>query len=187
MARKKRLWYNIVTPKVFGNKEIGETVSNDPKKLIGRTVNANAKELTGDYKKSHINIKFEINEIKEDKALTSVKEYNVNRSYINRFIRQGVSKVELVTDLQTNDKKTVRVKCVATINGNKVQAEKKKSVRKILIEELKKLIGNMKLDNLVFIATTNKIQRELKDVVNKKIPLKFVEIKSIKLLKLKNS
>lgn len=181
MVKKKRRWYEMISPKVFGSKVIGETISDDPKKVIGRTVTVNAKELTGDYKKSHISIKLMIDELKDNQAITSVQGYSVSRSYLQRFIHKGMSSVDIVHDLTTKDDKQVRVRCMATING-KIQTSKKKLIRKRFKKELERLMGNMSLDNIVFISTTNKIQKRLSNRLKKTHPLRFVEIRSIKLL-----
>ena len=181
MAKKKRKWYKIISPKVFGNKEMGEIVSNDPKKVTGRSITINAKELTGDYKKSHISIKLTVTKIEDDKVLTEVKGYQVSRPYLQRFIHKGLSSIDIIRDLETSDKKKIRVRCMATANG-KVQTTKKKMIREKFITELDKLLGNMTLDNIVFIATTNRIQKTLSNKIKKTHPLRFVEIRKIRVL-----
>ncbi|MBD3312029.1 hypothetical protein GF352_01060 [archaeon] len=184
MVKKKRRWYEITSPRVFGNKVIGETISDDPKKVVGRTITVNAKELTGDYKKSHISIKLTINELKDNQAITSVQGYSVSRSYLQRFIHKGMTSVDIIHELTTKDDKKVRVRCMATING-KIQTTKKKLIRERFKKKLEQVMGNMSLDNIVFIATTNKIQKRLSNQLKKTHPLRFVEIRSIKLLKQK--
>ncbi len=181
MAKKKKKWYVIISPKVFGSKEIGETVSNDSKKLIGRTIKVNAKELTGDYKKSHISITLEINKLDDEKALTEIKGYAASRAYIQRFLHKGMSNVNVLHDLRTSDGHKIRVNCIATVNG-KIQTTKKKLIREKFIKELNKIMSNMTLDNIVFISTTNKIQKMISTHLKRTHPLRFVEIKKIKLL-----
>ena len=68
------------------------------------------------------------------------------------------------------------------VNGN-IQTTKKKVIREKFINEVEKLMTNMKLDNIVFISTTNKIQKMLSTKLKKTHPLRFVEIKKIDLLK----
>jgi small subunit ribosomal protein S3Ae len=181
MVKKKPKWYTIVSPKVFGGKEVGETVSDDPKKVIGRTISVNAKELTGDFKKSHIVIKLEIDKLAEDKAHTRIKGYEVSRSYVQRFVRKGMSLIKIIQELKTSDNHKVRVDLMATSNG-KIQTTKKALIRKKLKEELDKIMSGMTLDNNVFISTTNKIQKRIVQKLKKTHPLRFVEIKKIKLI-----
>lgn len=181
MVKKKPKWYTIISPKVFGGREVGETISDDPKKVIGRAISVNAKELTGDFKKSHIVIKLLIDKITDGKAYTSIKGYNVSRSYVQRFVRKGMSLIKIIHELTTNDGQKVRVNLMATANG-KIQTTKKTLIRKRLKLELEKIMSNMTLDNNVFISTTNKIQRRIVQSLKKVHPLRFVEIKKIKLI-----
>lgn len=183
MVQKKKEWYTIISPKIFGSNEIGETVSDMPKKVIGRVITANAKELTGDFKKSHIEIKLLVTNIEKNNALTEIKGYAVTRPYLSRFLHKGMDTMDVIHDLKTSDGHLIRVKCMATI-GNKIQAGKKKLLRQRFKAELDKLLTGMTLDNLVFIATTtNKIQREIGNNLKKTYPLRFVEIKKIELRK----
>jgi len=181
MAKKKRKWYKVTCPKVFGTRELGEIVSNEPKNIIGRVLTVNAKELTGDFKKSHISIKLIIKELSGDTALTEVKGYEVSRGYLQRFIHKGLSSIDIIHDLETSDKHRIRVRCMATANG-KVQTTKKKLLREKFIKELEKVMNNMTLDNIIFISTTNKIQKTLSNRLKKTHPLRFVEIRKIKVL-----
>ncbi len=181
MARKKKQWFSIISPKAFGSKVIGETLADDSKKLIGRTIIVNAKELTGDYKKSHINITLAVSDVVDGVAHTSIKGYIVSRPYIQRFLHRGMSVIELINDFKTSDDKSVRVRCMATAN-NHINSTLKKSIRKLMIEELGKLVNSSSLDNLVFLSTTNKIQKTINNKVKKLYPLRFVEIKKITLL-----
>lgn len=181
MVQKKKEWYTILSPKVFGSTEIGETVSDLPKKVIGRILTVNAKELTGDFKKSHISIRLVVTDVNKDKAFTEVKGYSVSRPYIQRFLHKGMSPIDIIHDLKTGDGQKIRVKCMATING-KVQAGKRKLIRDRFMSEMDKMMGGMTLDNIVFIATTNRIQKELGSKLKKTYPLRFVEIKKISVL-----
>ena len=181
MVQKKKEWYTILSPKVFGANPIGETVSDMPKKVIGRIITVNAKELTGDFKKSHIEIKLLIINIEGTNAITEIKGYSVTRPYLSRFLHKGMDTLDVVHDLKTSDNHSVRIKCMATI-GTKIQAEKKKLLRQRFKVELNRIMTGMTLDNLVFIASTNKIQKEIGNNLKKTYPLRFVEIKKIQLL-----
>lgn len=184
MVQKKKEWYTILSPNIFGGNEIGETISDMPKKIIGRVLTLNAKDLTGDFKKSHINIKLVVTNIDKTNALTEVKGYSVSRPYIQRFLHKGMSPIDIIHDLTTGDNHKIRVKCMATING-KVQMGKRKLIRDKFMAEMDKIMSGMTLDNIVFIATTNRIQKEIGSKIKKTYPLRFVEIKKISVLEKK--
>ncbi len=182
MVKKKRTWFEIISPRIFGNIKVGETLSYDSKSIIGRIITVNARDLTNNFKKSHINIKLIINKVSENKVETSIYGYVVQRQYLQRFLQKKMSKVELITDTQTSDKKKVRMKLISAING-RIQATKKKLIRNVMEKELIKLVNNMDLDNLVLMCLMNKLQITLSKKIHKIHPLKFVEVRRIDLLK----
>ncbi|HLE06219.1 MAG TPA: hypothetical protein VI790_02620 [Candidatus Nanoarchaeia archaeon] len=180
MVAKKR-WFTIISPKIFGSKELGETMSDDPKKVKGRVLTTNAKELTNDFKRSHISIKLLVKEVVDDNALTEISGYAVSRPYLQRLVHKGMSSIAIVEDVTTSDNQKIRVKCTAVVNG-KIQTTKKKLIRERFISESSRMFSEMTLDNIVFIASTNKIQKMLVTKLKKVHPLRFVEIKKIDVL-----
>ncbi len=181
MAKKKQ-WFEIISPKIFGSVKVGETLGYDEKSIIGRVIKANLRDLTGDFKKSHISVKLIIDKVVEGKAHTSIYGYVVQRQYLQRFLYKKMSKVDLIADTYTSDKKKVRLKLISTING-RIQTSKKKIIRAALKKGLLKLVNNMDLDNLVFMCAMNKLQTTLAKKIRKVHPLRFLEIRRIDLLK----
>ena len=62
---KEKSWYTIKTPVNFEDKEIGETPAKDADLLIGRGVEVTMRELTGDFSKQYIKLRFEIDNVAE--------------------------------------------------------------------------------------------------------------------------
>ena len=60
---KEKSWYTIKTPVNFEDKEIGETPARDPDYLIGRGVEVTMRELSGDFSKQYIKLRFEIDNV----------------------------------------------------------------------------------------------------------------------------
>jgi len=77
---KKKHWYSILPTSNFRIQEIGETLTADPSRLIGKTVAVNGMDLMRDPKKQNIKVTFRITEIKDNKALTEIKSYQVLNS-----------------------------------------------------------------------------------------------------------
>ena len=57
---KAKEWYKIHAPRMFNEAEIGETPSADPEFVLGRTVEVTVQDLTGDFSKMHIKLKFKV-------------------------------------------------------------------------------------------------------------------------------
>jgi len=179
MAKKKQ-WYEIISPNVFGNKVVGETITDEPKRLINRVIPVTGKELTGDIKKSYVTVKLKVNSITGDKANTVVNNYSVQRQYLQHFIRKGYSVIDIIADGKTEDNKNLRFKSLITIVG-RVQTQKKKLIRKTFVSEIIKVINSSKLDNLIFLVIAGKVQHTLLKKVSKVFPIKLVEVKKIEI------
>ena len=61
---KKKKWFEIVAPKLFDERVIGETTALEPDKLIGKPVLINLMALTNDPRKQNVSIKFNIESVK---------------------------------------------------------------------------------------------------------------------------
>ena len=57
---KKKAWFPIISPKLFGSKEMGETYNVSAKNAVGRTIKVNLKDLTGDIKDQNAYANFAI-------------------------------------------------------------------------------------------------------------------------------
>lgn len=181
---KKQQWYELISPNVFGNKVVGETITDEPKKLINKVVPVSGKELTGDLKKGHITIKLRITEVNELQAKTVIHSYHVQRQYLQRFIRKGYTTLDLVTDAKTEDGFLLRVKCAITAPG-KLQANVRKELRNKVIAELNKIINSSKLDNLIFLVIAGKVQHGLSKRAQRIHPVKLLEVKKIEITRKK--
>ena len=112
MAEKKgkKKWYEILASKHFHNFAIGECVAYEDKNLFGKVVNVNLGNLTRDAKLQNVRIKFKINEIKDGKAYTEVKGYELATSYIKRIVRVGRSRIDDSFLVSTKDNVKLRLK-----------------------------------------------------------------------------
>ena len=100
---KKKHWYSILPTANFRIPEIGETLTTDPSNLVGKTVTMSAMDLMRDPKRQNVKITFKIIEIKDNKALTEVKRYQIMPSSIKRMMHQGKSKINQSFKLETKD------------------------------------------------------------------------------------
>lgn len=44
---KSKVWYPVIAPDMFNRVQIGETLADEPEKLIGRTIEVTLQDLTG--------------------------------------------------------------------------------------------------------------------------------------------
>ena len=132
---KKKKWFTIYAPKLFDQKEIGETVAEKPETLINRVINLSARELTGNPKKQHVTLYFKIFDVQGLKAYTKLVGHEVNTNFLKRSIRRRSSKMETNQVVNLKEGQKARVKTIA-ISFNKFARIKETAVRKIMIEKI---------------------------------------------------
>ena len=87
---KKKNWYRIMAPQLFQSKEVGETFAEDSSKLMGRTIDSNLYQLTGNIKKQNIGVTLQVNEVKNDQGHTYVKDFHLQISSIRKMARKEI-------------------------------------------------------------------------------------------------
>ena len=86
----------------FEDKEIGETPAKDPELLIGRGVEVTMRELTGDFSKQYIKLKFEIDNVAGTVANTKFTGHKTTTDYVRSMIRKGTSRIDASQSLKSN-------------------------------------------------------------------------------------
>ncbi len=175
-VKGKKKWYEVLSTHHFGNQVIGETVANEDKTLMGRLVKANLGNITKDIKLQNIKMSFKINEIKDGKANTEVKGYELATNYIKRIVRSGRSKIEDSFILTTKDNIKVRIKPLILTkykSKNSVLSEMRRFIR----SEFGAYIQKEDYDKFVSDLVSKTVQREIRSRVNKIYPVSLFEIR----------
>lgn len=178
---KTKRWFDIYAPKMFNEIRIGETVASDPDRLIGRVVEVTLKDLTGDFTKQYIKLRFQINEVKGDKAYTKFKGLLLSREYMRSQIRRKTTRVEGIFDAVTKSGEKLRVRTIAIARGRS-QTSQERAIRKAMVEVVKKRIENSTLEEFIEQVLNGSISKEMHEVAHKICPLKNVDIRKIKVL-----
>ncbi|MEK6957943.1 MAG: hypothetical protein AABW99_03125 [archaeon] len=178
---KKKAWYTILAPKEFEFRELGETISEKPETLIGRTITVTGRELANQPKKQHIHLKFRVVEVKASKANTIVTGHVIKDNFLRRIIRRHASKIMSIADYSSKDGQKFRIK-IAAVTDRRASRAQKTAIRKRLTEETTKIIletdSNKVVDEVVFGNITNSLYAAAKKIV----PLKRIEIVGSELL-----
>lgn len=172
---KKKTWFTILAPAEFERKILGETVSEKPETLEGRTISASLRDIANQIKKQHISIKFKIREIKGDKAYTEAVGHEIKGSYLKRMSRRRSSKIERVQVIRLKDGANARIKSVV-ITARKTTAKRKTAIGKILNEEVGRFISRLSSEKLVYEIVFGNIESRIFKEVKKVAPVKKIEI-----------
>jgi len=183
MAKKLRgkEWYVLVAPKLFKEKEIGETPVGDTKTLIGRRVDAHLINLIDDLSKYYIKFFFKVKEVEDNKAKTEFAGLECMRDYISRMIRYGIVRIDTIQDLTTSDKVKLRVKTI-TITSKKIKKDVEITLKRFVEEKIKKVVESNKLDDLIKKIINDDIKRNIFDEGSKIYPVRTFEIRKIERL-----
>lgn len=177
---KQKEWYTIVAPESFNGIELGETPSDDAGKIIGRRLVTTLRDLKGDYSKSHIKLKFEVYDVKGQKAYTRLVGHEILPGYLKRNIRRQKSLVNAVVEVPTTDGEKLRVKAMI-VTKNKVTAEQKKGLRTLAEKEIWMRGTKRRSDQVVQEAIFGKLGAEIYKKAKKMVPVGRVEIRKTEL------
>jgi small subunit ribosomal protein S3Ae len=96
---KAKSWYKVYSPDNVGKVYLGETVADDPTKLVGRVMQAPLSELVNDYTKQNVKMKFAITQVSGDAAYTSFIGHEIARDFIRSLVKRRTSRIDSIVNL----------------------------------------------------------------------------------------
>ncbi len=180
MAIKKQ-WYEIVSPKLFGEKVVGETLSVDPKYLVGRKVSISLMEVSRNYSQFYIKLELQIDRIEGNKAYTKFVGHDIMRERVYRMVQRHGRRVDVIQDVTTKDGVRLRVKTVFMLI-RRVGTSRKNSARTYARQLIDEIAKEKKFSELVEMIIKNELQMTLKRKCSKVYPVGSMEIRKTELL-----
>ena len=178
---KAKEWYKIHAPRMFNEAEIGETPAADPEYVIGRTVEVTVQDLTGDFSKMHIKLKFKVNEIEGTDAKTVFIGHELTSDYVRRLTRRRKTKTDHVVDVVTKDGFTYRIKTMS-IAERRIQSSQEDAMRRIIEETLVATAKEKTLSEMVKDIVSGDAAKNLARACHVVIPIKRVELRKSEVL-----
>lgn len=173
---RAKQWYTIRSPRLFGGKPIGETLADEPEKLSGRTAEVTLQDLTGDFSKSHVKVKFEVAGVRGTEVNTKFIGHQLTSDYLRRLTRRKQSKVDDTVDVQTQDGYVMRVK-PTIITERRCQASQKKAIREIARRNIEEAADGHRMSELVKGVVGGDLASNIYQEARKIYPIKRVEIR----------
>ncbi len=178
---KAKEWYSLHAPRMFNETEIGETPSGDPESLYGRTAEVTVQELTGDYSKMHIKLKFKVTDVDGSVAKTSFVGHSLTSEYIRRLTRRKKTKTDHVVDVTTKDGFVLRIKTMS-IADRRIQASQEEAMRSIIATTLVDMGKETPLAEIVKAIVSGDLSKDLAKACHVVIPIKRIEIRKSEVL-----
>jgi small subunit ribosomal protein S3Ae len=177
---KAKSWYTVVSPKEFGEKEVGETPAAEASEVVGRRVDVSASEIATGQRLSQVKLVLEVEKVAGSVAKTRLAGYEVARSYIRSLVRRRRRRIDLIKDY-TLDGQKVRVKAITMALG-KCYSSQERDIRRIMGEVLDESVKGKDVTALVQSALNREVQDAIKEKARKVFPVAGVEIRRIEFL-----
>lgn len=182
---KAKQWYSIVAPGLFNRAKIGETLADDPSKLVGRTVEVTLQDLTGDFRMMHIKLKFKIVDHSTSEAFTRFLGHDLTSDFIRRQTRRKRTKMEGVFDIETKDGFKVRLKPMA-MSDKRIQSSVQYQIRKKMMEVVEQAGKDHTFSELTSLVLTSDRDKALVSSILKGCrtiyPLRRVDMRKMEVL-----
>ncbi len=182
---KAKEWYKIHAPMMFNQALLGETPSADAASLVGRMTEVTVHDLTGDFSKMHVKLKFKVDDVRGFEAHTVFVGQDLTSDYIRRLTRRKKTKTDHVIDVVTKDGYKVRIKPMS-ITDKRIQASQETAVRTLMTNALQKSASEMTISELVKAIISGDMARDLSNVSKVIVPIKRVEIRKTEVLEMGN-
>jgi small subunit ribosomal protein S3Ae len=183
MAIKKQ-WYEIVAPKSFDERVVGETLAADAKQLVGRRIKVSMLELSRDAPKFYITLYFQVENVEGTKAYTKLVGHDCMRERIYRLVQRRLRRVDAVQDVVTKDGQKVRIKTVFVLirrAGSSLKSETRAKCKEVV----EKIAKEKTFEEFVKMVIADEIQQALRKDINKISPVGNVEVRKTELMSAK--
>lgn len=178
---KVKQWYKVLAPEMFGRTPVGETLANDPNKLLGRVIETTLGDLTNNFSKQNTKLRFKIDAVAGDTAYTKFIGHEMTTDYIRSLVKRRTSRIDAVVDVTTSDGYLVRVK-PSCFTVKRARANQVKAIREISRQVILSKAGNIDLNGLIQEVVLGKLSLDIYKDAKAVYPLRRVEIRKTEIL-----
>lgn len=178
---RKKKYFSILSPKMFQERELGQTIAYDSASVKGRRITANLMVLLGNIKKQQVNMTFLVTKMQGDTGYTMVEKYEILPAAIKRKVRRYRDRLDESFICVTRDNKRVRMKpmvMTAVRTSGSVKIDLRHKILSFIIQTVKKI----DYDALVMELVNDRFQRETANYLKKIVPIRSVDIRVMKYL-----
>jgi small subunit ribosomal protein S3Ae len=172
---KAKSWFKVHVPENLGKAYIGDTIANDAGSVVGRIMQATLGEITNDYAKQHIKMRFKVATVTGDAAYTEFVGHEVTRDYLRSLIKRRSTRIDCLVPIVTKDGKKVRltISCYTLARANVSQIH---AIRNAIAAGVQAQAQAWDLNTLVNGIVSGEISRDVFKIVKALYPVRRVEI-----------
>lgn len=135
--KKKRIWFNVIAPEIYQNKELDEVLSAEPEKLINRNIEVNFSQITGSPKDQHKKLILQITDVKGETAQTRPTGYYMIDGFLQRAVKKYPEQFIHVFYAILKDGKKMKIKLSFGSRAKMYRGQKTEMMK--IIEDLCKI------------------------------------------------
>jgi small subunit ribosomal protein S3Ae len=166
---------------MFGRSQVGETISNDPSKLVGRVIETTLGDLTNNFSKQNTKLRFKVDQVAGDSAYTKFVGHEMTTDYLRSLVKRRTCRIDSVVDVNTTDGFTVRVK-PSCFTVKRARANQVKTIRTLANEVVVAKAGTLDLSSLIQEVVLGKLSLDVYKEAKEIYPLRRVEIRKTEIL-----
>ncbi len=159
-AFRAKNWYQVLAPAEFNRANIGETLADDPAKMMGRIMESTLGDITGDWAKQNTKMIFRIDEIGGNNAYTSFIGHEMTKDYMRSLVKRRTTKIGANIVVTTKDGFKLRVKpLIFTVK--RARTSQIESIRKIMVDVVANRGKELTFNELVADVVNGKVSAEI--------------------------
>jgi len=173
--QQQKQWYDVLAPEQFDRAELGETVADEPDKVLGRTIETTLGDIRNDASETNTKLEFKITEVASDSAYTEFVKHELTRDYLRSLVRRGSSKVEAYITVLTTDDYRIQVQPVA-LTTKQADASQKKAIRRTMIDLVEEAGAERTFEDLLDSIVEGRLSSAIYNEAKTVYPLRRVEV-----------
>lgn len=178
---KKKKWFSLLAPDIFGNTNIGELIEDEPSNAIGKQVVINYQIVSGNPRKQKINLILKVVGTEGSNLKTDLMGWELLPSMLKRIVRKKKERVDDSFVVKTNDDLYVRLKPIvitAVRASRSVTAVIRNYTKKYFVDK----VSNSTFKELTSEIINESLQRDLKSKLMKILPVQYVDLRYFKVI-----
>lgn len=180
-SRKAKQWYKVISPEMFGRAPVGETIANDPERIVGRVIETTLGDLTNNFSKQNTKLRFRVDRVAGDSAYTRFLGHEMTTDYIRSLVKRRTSRIDAIVDVTTTDGYQVRVK-PSCFTVKRARANQVKSIREISKQVVMQKASGLDLNQLIQEVVLGKLSLDIYKEAKMVYPLRRVEVRKTEIV-----
>jgi small subunit ribosomal protein S3Ae len=172
---KAKSWYKVYAPEYFDRAYLGESISGDPQKMIGRVMRTTLGEMTSDYSKQNIKMNFKVTNVAGDAAYTEFVGHEVTKDYLRSMVKRRTSRIDSLVLLTIKEGRRIRVTATC-FTISRAEMSQAKAIRSTITQYLIAKSSTMTYEQFVRDMVLGELSREIFKIVKKIYPTRRVEV-----------